>query len=153
MQNIRTDNKNYRLQLFGSNILYVKHIFKTEITLEITKEISANAIDLTKGERFFAVIDFRDMYASMSNEAKKFIAKDKKLNDLRICDSILVNNLPVKLLVDGYLKMNRPISTTKAFSKIESCSMWMQTNGCAIEDLIIMKQALAKKNKEKPSSF
>lgn len=116
------------------------------MTLEVMKEFNEYGLELVNRKPFYTVVDLRNMYGSITNEAKEFAAKNKELNDLRICESLLVNSLPIKILVDGYLKFNRPVSPTKVFSKIESCSMWMQTKGCDIEDLIIMKQELKLKS-------
>jgi len=146
MKDIRTDNKNYRLQLIGSNVLYLEYIDQAEMTLDVMKDLNQHGLELVKRKPFYTVVDLRNMYANISNEAKEFVAKDKELNDLRICESLLVNSLPIKLLVDGYLKFNRPISPTKVFSKIHSCGIWMESKGCPIEDVVLMKQELALKS-------
>jgi len=141
-----TDNKNYKLQLFGTNILYLEYFDKAEITLEVIKEMNERGMELVKRKPFYTVVDLRNMYGNMTDDAKEFAAKDKEVNKLRICESILVNSLPIKILVDGYLKFNRPISPSKVFSRLHSCAIWMESKGCNIEDLVLMKQQLEKKS-------
>lgn len=144
MDRVRTDNKNYRLQLIGENLLYLRYFNKAEMTLEVMKELNENGLQLIDRKPFYTICDLRNMYASMTSEAKEFVAKDRELNDLKICESILVNNLPVKLLVSGYLRVNKPISKTKVFSDIKLCGDWMESNGCSKESFQLLNKNLTR---------
>ena len=112
--------KKYQMQCIGENILYTRYFNEQEIDLIDMQEIIKDAVTLTGGKPFYSVVDLRDIFGNMSFEAQRFIAKHEEINKIKKEEFLLVNNLPVKILVQGYLSLQKPGVKTRAFRKIDA---------------------------------
>lgn len=116
---IITDNLNYKLLLFGDNVLYLAYFDGAEIDLQKIKEINTNGSKLVDHKPFHTVVNLRNVFGSMTDEAKTFVARDKELNDLRISEVLLVNSLPMRILTRAFLRINKPKTNTKIAKNID----------------------------------
>ena len=107
-----TDNDNYTLRLFGDNILYTEYIDSADIDLIKIKEIESKRVELTKSSPFYSVVNMRNVFGAMIHKAKDYIAKSLDLNSLKKKEFLCFNSFPLKLLVSGYLKLNKPMTET-----------------------------------------
>lgn len=144
MQKEFTDNSNYYMALIGSNVFYLSYLDDSEIDVEKIEEIVSNGFKLHGTKPFYSIIDFRDNFASMSPEAKKYLANQDRLNDLRICEVILVNTLAMKLIVSGYFRLYRPKWPLKVVRKESELYPWLEKQNLISEDLQNIKNFLNK---------
>ena len=132
MNNQVTDHVNYKLLLFGKEILYLAYIDDADIDLAKIKEIKKVGLNFVNNEPFYSIVNMKNIYGAMSNEAKDFIAKDKELLDLKICEAIIVNSLAMKILIKGYFMMFRPSTNTKVFNKMSTAIEWLESCGAVM---------------------
>ena len=116
---IETDHKNYKLILFGQNLLYLAYMDDAEVDLSKIKEIKQKGLEMVNRRPFFSVVNLRNVFGIMTNEAREFIATDEELNRLKIVEYVCVNSLAIKLLVKGYLSFNKPITDTIVIKKLQ----------------------------------
>ena len=109
---IISDKANYKLQLFGTKLLLLTYLDDAEIDLDKIIEINDRGLDLVKRQAFYSIVDLRDVFGEMSNDAKKFVAENEELNKLKKVEFLLVNSLPLKILTMGYLTINKPKTKT-----------------------------------------
>jgi hypothetical protein len=81
----------------------------------------------------------------MDSEGKDLLANDPLLVKLRVCEAILVNNLPMKIKIMGYLKLFKPKTTTRVFKKEENLIAWLDENGCKTDSINELTSFLDKK--------
>ena len=98
--------------LFGENILYLAYFDEADINLSKIKEINKKGLILVNQKPFISLVNIKNVFGSMSNEAKSFVANNEELNDLKICEILYVNSLPVRILIKGYLMFFKPKTIT-----------------------------------------
>ena len=109
--------------LFGENILYLAYFDNADIDLNKIKEIKSKGLELVNHKPFISVVNFKNIYGSINNEAKKFVANDEELNRLKIIEILYVNSIGIRLLTKGYLSFFKPKTPTKvigSFKEIET---------------------------------
>ena len=124
--------------LFGENILYLAYFDNADIDLPKIKEIKTKGLELVNHKPFISVVNIKNVYGSIHNEAKKFIAKDEELNDLKTIEILYVNSIGVRLLTKGYLSFFKPKTPTKvvrSFQEIESILKELNSDLTGIKEL------------------
>ena len=114
-----SDNKNYKFHLFENNLLYLAYFNEAEIDLEKIIEINRKGLELVNYNPFFSIVNMRNVFGNMDNDAKKFIANNNELNNLKIIEFLLINSLPMRILTKGYLSFNKPKTETIIIKSIE----------------------------------
>lgn len=110
--NHSTDNETYYLRLIGNNLLCLNYMDDAEIDLDKIIEINDRGLDLVNRQAFYSIVDLRNVFGEMSNDAKKFVAENEELNKLKKVEFLLLNSLPLKILTMGYLTINKPKTKT-----------------------------------------
>jgi hypothetical protein len=146
MNNTISDNKNYSLTLIGDNILYTTYFDDAEIDLPKIEEIIDEGLHLMNHSPFYSLVDMSDVFGAMSNDAKNHVAKDKLLAELKIGEALLVNNLPMKLLIIGYLKIFKPLTNVQVFKDHKSAGNWFQEIGATSKSVEALNEFVAAKN-------
>ncbi|MCH2231804.1 MAG: hypothetical protein MK105_15830 [Crocinitomicaceae bacterium] len=103
--------------MFGRNIFYLTYLDGAEVDLVKLKEVVKNGFELHGEKPFYSIIDLRDNFASMDSDAKKYLANQKLLNNLRICEVVLVNSLAMRLVTKGYFIIFKPKWPLKVVNK------------------------------------
>ena len=128
------------MRLFGKNIFYLTYLDGSDIDLEKIKEVVKHGFELHGEKPFYSIIDFRDNFASMSPDGKKYLADQTLLNELRICEAVLVNNLPMKLIISGYFRLHKPKWPLKVFRKNNDLYTWLESFDVDQNDLKLLKE-------------
>ena len=105
------------MKMFGRNIFYLTYLDGAEVDLVKLKEVVKNGFELHGEKPFYSIIDLRDNFASMDSDAKKYLANQKLLNNLRICEVVLVNSLAMRLVTKGYFIIFKPKWPLKVVNK------------------------------------
>jgi len=109
---ILTDDTNFKLMLFGSNTLYLAYFNEAEVDLKVIMDINEKGLGLVNNKPFFSVVNLRNVFGSISNEAKEFIANNEELNKLKLIEILIINNLAARILTKGYIRINKPKTKT-----------------------------------------
>jgi hypothetical protein len=81
--------------------------------------------DIVQGQKFVLLLNFKDRFGTMSQEAQIYFAEKVSTADQIIANAIIINNLPMRMLVNFYLRFKRPIYPSKSFSTLEEAKTWL----------------------------
>lgn len=101
------------------DVLFVRFNSKKRVTVKDVTGLRDLREELIQKTPYYPIIDCRDGFVNFTSEAKAWVAVNKESADVRIMDIILVNNWASKLEVTLYLRLFKPITTTKIASSIE----------------------------------
>lgn len=92
--------------------------------VEDVNAIKTANLELTKGEKY-AVLVWSEEFTVITKEARELVAsKDFAQNTL--AKALIVANLAQQIIVNFYLKINRPYIKTKAFRTKEEGIKWLK---------------------------
>ncbi len=121
----KTTLKNSTIEQLSANLVLVVLNDNATIEIEDIIEIKAANKKITNGENYGVIIDSGN-YTSISNEARSLTAS-KEMEGKRIAMSVIINNLSQRLLVNFFLKINKPLVPTKSFSNLKEAREWIET--------------------------
>lgn len=117
-------DKKFKVTLIETYILLIEvgdfEVFEVEDLLKIRNWIKTEL----KSEKLFNLFQFGNG-SSLSRELREYAASEEGAVRT-IGTAILVKNLAQQLLIDYYLKFNKPIYPTKAFFKKEKAIEWIK---------------------------
>jgi hypothetical protein len=108
--------------LFANGITYTYMRKHTLIDMDVVAIISDFLGELIY-KPFYNIIEFEPFTDSM-NEARDWAAGQTSQRD-SYGDAFIINNLPHKILIDSYLKQNRPKFPTRVFASTEDSFEWI----------------------------
>jgi hypothetical protein len=112
---------------FDDNLKLIVVKFKDNVDVDI-KEITIlvnETLDLVKDNKFYLLVDARDILGNMDHESRKYFAEHKVYNELNIAQAILVNNMPIRLLATAYYRLYPHKNPVKIFSEISKAKEWL----------------------------
>lgn len=100
--------------------------FYSEYTGEIEDAINiVETFKILKTEqKCLALLTVEDG-ASFTKEAREFVAS-AEVSNMVIADAFVINSLALKILMNGYLKFNKPNRPTKFFNSAETAIAWLK---------------------------
>jgi len=105
------------------NILYVILNEDADIDIEMMKESEATRVELQKGEKIKVFVDARKIY-QITSEAREYASGDINTK-LSIGTAVLIKSLSTRLIVNFFIKVNKPIVPTKMFKSEEEALIWL----------------------------
>ncbi|HRG57751.1 MAG TPA: hypothetical protein PK323_02280 [Bacteroidia bacterium] len=63
--------------------------------------------------------------ASFTKEAREFVAS-AEVSNIVMADAFVINSMALKILMNGYLKFNKPTRPTKFFNSAENAVAWLK---------------------------
>lgn len=122
---MRTFENNYVSVWIEEGILFSTCKKQLVLDLEIAKKIVEDRIEFTKGIAYPILLDFTNL-KSATKEARDYMNDPKGgLNGL-LGGAFLTNSVATKVLVNLYLKINRPSIPAKFFTKKEDAINWLK---------------------------
>ncbi len=113
----------FKASFIEGHIIYIElndfEIFEPEDILKLRHWISNDI----KGKKLYNIFQFGNG-SSISREARELAAK-KEDGQVTLGTAIIVRNMAQQLIVDYYLKINKPERPTKAFFKYEKATAWV----------------------------
>jgi hypothetical protein len=76
-------------------------------------------------DAYYIVVDASDIVAS-SNEVRDYAARHADAGKIRAC-GIVCNSLSVKIIVNFFLKFNKPVYPTRMFNSMNDAKVWVST--------------------------
>jgi hypothetical protein len=96
-----------------------------EYTITCVKENVLAFGELT-GKQKAPVLIIGGAFTSVTKEAREFMASDESLIYSK-AEAFLVKSLPQKMLVNFYIKFNKPLVPTQSFTVKEKAIEWLTT--------------------------
>ena len=110
--NIHTQLNHAEIIHLQHNLYLLKFDDNYEIELEDAIEIDQAFIKITNNQPFCVVVDARNKYSSVSNDARNFFANDPEI-------------LPIRMIANFFVKFNRPKTPTKVFNDYSKAIDWL----------------------------
>lgn len=117
----------YTLELINSNTIYLKIDGTSKIDLSKAETITNEALLLVDNKPFKNIVDFGNNSGILTNEAKKYIATNKTLKELKICDALITSSFTTSILIGIYINIFSPTTPTKTFSNFDEAISWVNT--------------------------
>lgn len=109
--------------IFGEHILYVSFKPSFEITPEVIEYIHIHGKMHFKELPFAIIVDFRSNVSS-SHEARSYGAKNEYMHQ-HIAYGLVAKSLAEKLLVNFFIRFNKPDVPSRLFTLMQSCENWV----------------------------
>lgn len=110
---------------FENGILYVRISEGLELTEQIAEKILVEGEKLASDSKFCVLVDVRKNVSSTS-EARKYSAKNPYIKN-HLAYAMLADTMPVIILSNFFIKVNRPLIPTRLFKNEEEAVKWLQT--------------------------
>lgn len=108
-----------------SLIIRLKIFENAELDVPALEELFSKSIELMGGQPYCLLTDARTIiYAT--KEAREFAAENIRANKV-IANAILTNSLPITLLANFYIRMNRPDVPTHLFTDEMKANAWLKS--------------------------
>jgi hypothetical protein len=107
------------------DILFWDYCPQTEIDIEIAKELVKNRLEYSKGKLLYSIADVTNL-KSVTKEAREYMSNpDGGLKGI-LGGAFLSNSVVTNVVVNLYLKINKPAVPAKFFIKREDAISWLK---------------------------
>lgn len=96
------------------------------LDLETTVKMHEDILDMVGGEPFRIITDARNAFGNFTKESREYSANHEEFDKLRIRSAVIVNSLPMKIMVNAYLRAMAKGDRLKSFSTVESAMKWLK---------------------------
>ena len=105
-------------------------VFKEGADLDVpeVKQMIKVAGSLTNNNPYLLCSDART-YFQITSEARK-VSSDKSESSLVVANAVLVNNLPLRLTANLFIKINKPHFPLRVFTDEEKAMEWLLSHKC-----------------------
>lgn len=108
-----------------ADVILIKYNEGCVINLDIAKEANETALKLIKKYKVKLFIsDNTAKYLTSTIEARKFLSNNNSLKQMK-AHAIITKELPVRLLVNSFIKFSKPIIPFKSFNTIDKALKWL----------------------------
>ena len=123
LKNIQFEYAN--IELLSNGIIRVDMLSDHTIDLEESVQINIAEGELLNGElESGLVLMLAGSTTQFTNEAREFSASKEGLR-FSIAEALVVKNLAQRMVVNFYLKINKPSVTSKAFDSEDAAAEWL----------------------------
>ena len=119
------DRAYFSVFLLAEGIIHIRVTSKDEISLEQAKEIIRTEAEIGSGKQYPVLIS-SETFSAPTAEAREFLAK-KESNPYASAHAYIARSLAEKLMVNAFLKFNRPERPTRMFSSEKGALEWLRT--------------------------
>lgn len=102
--------------------------FKDELKIKIVRDSISTILELCNDKAYPFLIDCTNLYGIMNPEIKKILAKNSALNKIREAEAFVVDSLSTRLVINFYLKFNKPNCPYKIFNNKPDAIKWLLKN-------------------------
>jgi hypothetical protein len=126
MNEIELDSAN--ISLDKERVLLIKFKSGADVDIEETKKIMSLSSGIIDEKRFYVLVDARDIFVSIDHKSRKYMA-EHEVNKYNIAQAMVVNNMPVRLIANFYLKFYKHSYPMKVFRSIDKARTWLMIHG------------------------
>ena len=119
------DTESATISKFDDDIVQIRFKDGIHLVLDEAKVIGDAAIDVSDGNKFLALIDATKIFSTMAPDAMEYFTHNRELINLRMAQAIVVDNLPIKLIANFYIRVKKPAGAVKTFGKLEDAISWL----------------------------
>ena len=112
------------ISLDADRVLLIKFKDGADVDVEKAEQIMKTSFKLVNKKRFYLITDARDIHGSIDHSSRKYMS-EHEVNNLSIAQAIVVNNMPLKLIANFYLKFYKHNQPMRVFSNIEKARKWV----------------------------
>lgn len=116
------------ISLNKERVLLIKFKNGVDVDIEETKKIMSSSSDMIAEEPFYVLIDARDIFGSIDHISRKYMS-EHEVNKYNIAQAMVVNNIPIRLIANFYLKFYKHTYPIKVFGDIEEAKEWLLHQG------------------------
>lgn len=116
--------RDYGRIVFKDDILYSYFDENVVVTPEIIRDLNSIGVKLSEGRKYFSIADIRRNVTS-NKEARAYAANNEYIV-YHIASAIIGNSLPVNLLVNFFININRPKVPTRLFRTEKDALDWFK---------------------------
>jgi len=98
-----------------------EHVYEIEDVIE-----NVEAFGKLTGYKKVPVLIVGGAFTSLSKDAREFMATEESLK-YSLCEAFLLSSLPQKILINFYIKINKPLVPTAIFSDKEKALNWLKS--------------------------
>ena len=105
-------------------------VFKdgADVNIEETEKIMSNSSLIVGKEPFYVLVDAKDIFVSVDHNSRKYMA-EHEVNKFNIAQAMVVNNMPVRIIANFYLKFYKHSYPLKVFADIVEARKWLFLQG------------------------
>lgn len=119
----QVDLKHSKIILRRDGIIELHTNDKHEYIIDDVKENVATFGELTNHQKA-PILIIGGAFTSVTKEARSFMANYESLK-YSLCEAFLLNSLSQKLLINFYIKFDKPLVPTKVFHKKDPALDWL----------------------------
>mgnify|MGYP001055441327 CR=1 FL=1 len=108
------------------DILFLIYNQKAEIGIDEIEENLEKRIELQENKKMLTFVDVREVW-EYSSEARALVGGDKFKAITTAMAVVVGYSLPVKIVANFFMKINKPNYPTKLFKKEESAIKWLNS--------------------------
>ena len=101
--------------------------FKDRVDVDLVEMIKLVdvSLEIVNNTPFYLIVDARNILSTINHEAREYITKHEVYSRLNIAQAIIVNNMPIKILANFYMKFYTQPSPVKMFSDFDEGRTWL----------------------------
>ena len=102
-------------------------IYKDDFYVELKDVLEVEGVykELSDGKPIFSILDSTNQYVNFSKEAQNFLAKGSDVVFQLIASTVVINNLPVRLMTQFFILLHKPLFPTKIFKTRQEALDWI----------------------------
>lgn len=103
-------------------------IYKKDYNVELkdVEEVEEVYKELANGKPVFSILDSTDQFVNFSKEAQNFLAQEGEMVSQLIAATVVLNNLPTRLLARFFISFHKPAYPTKIFKTRKEALAWIE---------------------------
>ncbi len=102
------------------NIIHIKFTDTSVLNLERAIALDNKRLVLCNSKPYYSIIDLKDVFGNVSKRSQYYLGQQCKSTDLIVHEVIIANSLPVRMLVNYYIKIINPKFKIEVFKDFES---------------------------------
>jgi hypothetical protein len=120
------DLKKCQLIRLDANIVVLR--FKNDIEFEEqdAKDAQNVLVNMFEDTYYLMLVDARDIFGTISHDARQFFAKDTRVLDKRKAEALLVNSTANYLIAKFYMQFHKPNNPIKVFKDYDKAIGWLE---------------------------
>lgn len=116
------------ISLDRDRVLLIKFKSGADVDIEETKKIMNLSAEMVDKKRFYVLVDARDIFVSVDHKSRKYMA-EHEVNKYNIAQAMVVNNMPVRMIANFYLRFYKHAYPMKVFKNINKARAWLMRQG------------------------
>ena len=125
---LKRDLYSATITLDVNKVLLVEFKDGVEVDLDEMIKLVDVSLDMVNETPFYLLVDARNILSSITHDARHYITVHKEYGELNIAQAIIVNNMPIKILANFYIKFYKQPNPVKMFDDMEAGRDWLLSN-------------------------